>query len=307
MISYMNNKTNLQDCPFLQDVGTDQGYSPRDNESWMKFHHKDKMTKMLTGCFRKVMDDWNPHESCRVVTAIERLLFRSIDMDLLMKDHFFKEGTTFSFNVMEDVESDDLFDLLLDYHTDKWIYIQDEFSRNGTVDLVYEDRFLQTPLSCLMLAQFIRRMKFQFHLNYRSIRIFFSKKDFHVVHDDETLKIWQQFSYQENRTKFLTLCLNTLVGQPFELIDRNNKHTRSLRVSNGDYELSIHPEGGIAYGWELIGKESDLTIEDLPHDLEINIPCFNRLSHSKDRKGIPYMVEFQPVLNEEIHKESSSL
>ena len=303
----MDNKPNQQDSPFLQDVGTDQGKSPRDNESWMKSRHRDKFTKMLTGCFSKALGDWRPNESYRVISAVEKLLFRSIDMELLMRERIFTEGVTFNFNLMEDVESDDLFDLLLDYHPDKWIYIQDEFSRNGTVDLVYEDRFLQTPLACLMLAQFIRRMKFQFHLNYRSIRIIFSKKDFHVVHDDETLKIWQQFSHHENRTKFLSQCMEIIVRQPFELNDRNIKHTRSLRVSNGDYELNIHPDGGISYGWELIGKESYLSIKDLPHDFEVNIPCFNRLAYSKDKKGIPYMVEFKPIPQKNNQHKNSTL
>ena len=303
----MKNKPNQQDCPFQQDVGTDQGESPRDDESWMKSRHRDKLTSMITGYFRKVVDDWHSHESCRLVNAIERLLFKSIDTDLLMKRRVFNEGLTFSFNVMEDVDSDDLLDLLLSYHSDKWQHIQDEFARNGTVDLVYEDRYLQTPLACLMLAQFIRRLRFQFHLNYRSIRIFFSKKDFHVVHDDDTLKVWQQFSHQKNRTKFLHHCLEELVGQPFELNDRNNKHARSLVVSNGDYVLNIHPEGGISHGLELIGEESTLTIEDVLREPDINIPCFNRLAHSKDKKGIPYMVEFKPVQKEENRQESPTL
>ena len=295
-------KKEQKESPFQQDVGTDEGSnSPNDNESWMKSPHRDKFTTMLTGCFRKVMDDWHPHESCRVVTAIERLLFRSIDTDLLMKNRVFKEGMTFSFNVMEHVDSDDLFDLLLDYHPDKWMYIQNEFSRNGAVDLVYEDRFLNTPLACLMLAQFIRRMRFQFHLSYRSIRIFFSRKDFHVVYDDDTLKVWQQFSHPENRTKFLSQCLEKIVCQPFELIERNNKHTRSLKVSNGDYELNIHPEGGISHGWELMDRDNALTTEDILRNPEINIPCFNRLAHSKDKTGIPYVVEFKPILKEENH------
>ena len=113
---------------FQLNVGTDSdSIDPKDDERWMTSQQRDKFTTMLTNCFRKVMDDWHPHESCRVVSAIERLLFRSIDMELLMKKRVFKEGVTFSFNVMEHIGSDDLFDLLLEYHPDKWMYIQNEF------------------------------------------------------------------------------------------------------------------------------------------------------------------------------------
>ena len=293
---------------FQLNVGTDSdAIDPKVDERWMTSHHRNKLTTMLTSCFRKVMDDWNPNESSRLVSAIERLLFKSIDMELLMKNRVFKEGVTFSFNVMEHVDSDDLFDLLLDYHSDKWTYICGEFSRNGTVDLVYEDRYLNSPLGCLMLAQFIRRMSFHFHLNYRSIRIYVSKKDFHVKYDDNTLKPISKFSYQENRDQFLQQCMEILVGQPFELIEKNIKHTRSLSVSNGDYELNIYPEGGISHGWELMDRNSTLTAEDILRDPDINIPCFNRLAHSSDRKGIPYMVEFKPVPQKENNQESPSL
>ena len=296
-------KTNQHDCPFQQDVGTDQGCnSPNDYENWMKSRHRDKFTTMLTCCFRKVMGDWHPHESCRVVTAIERLLYKSIDTNLLMKNQIFKDGMTFSFHLMEDTGSDDLFDLLLGYHPDKWAFICGEFSRNGTVELVYEDRYLNSPLGCLMLAQFVRRMSFQLHLAFRSIRIYVSKKDFHVKNNDNTLKLISKFSYPENRDQFLRQCMEKLVCQPFELIDKNINHTRSLRVSNGEYELDIHPEGGISHGWELMDRNSTLTAEDILRNPEINIQCFNRLANSFDRKGIPYMVEFKPVQKAEIHQ-----
>ena len=55
------------------------------------------------------------------------------------------------------------------------------------------------------------------------------------------------------------------------------------------------------------GRNSTLTAEDILRDPDINIPCFNRLAHSLDRKGIPYyMVEFRPVQKEENHQENSS-
>ena len=127
-----------------------------------------------------------------------------------------------------------------------------------------------------------------------------------MKYDDNTLKPINKFSYPESRDKFLGQCIDRIVGQPFELIDKNLKHTRTLSVSNGDYELNIYPEGGISHGWELMDRNSTLTAEDILRDPDINIPCFNRLAHSSDKKGIPYMVEFRPVQKKENYQENSS-
>ena len=163
--------------------------------------------------------------------------------------------------------------------------------KDGLVDLVYEDRYLNTPIGCLILAQFIRRMKDLFKLRYQSIEINLSRKDFRIMFDDKTLKIDRKFSFPENRDSFFQLCMDKIVGNPYSLHVRNTKHARTLIIKNGTYELSISPDGGISHGWGIEnGIHSNLTVDVLKENLDINIHCFNRPAHSFDRKGIPYVV-----------------
>ena len=293
----MENQEKKTDGLPEKESGSGQGDKrPREASLCLKPCHRDKFVRMLTGCFRKASDDWHPHDSQRVIDILEQLLSRSIDKSLLNEEEILINGVTFNFHVVENVGSDELLDELLEYDADKWRCIVKAFSQQGTVDIVYEDRYLNSPLGCLMLAQFVRRAAFLFHLSYRSIRIVLSKEDLNVLFDDETLKIDRKFSYAENRDRFLRLCMEKIVGEPFEIVKGNVKHSRTLTINNGLYELSISPGGGIAHGWDIEnGPCSTLTVDDLLKNIETNVHCFNRLAHSFDRKGIPYAVEFRPV------------
>ena len=269
-----------------------------DASKWMKSGKKDKYANWMTCCFQKVNADWKPGDSKKFVDAFERLMFDDIDTSLLLKLQAEDEGMTFSFNVVENICSTVLLDTLMEYHPGKWQFIQDVFSNDGIVDLVYEDRYLSSPLACLLLTQFIRSLKMLFNLTFRSIRIIVSKSDFHVKYDDETLKIDHRFSYVENRDRFLRLCLDEIVGAPYELEVKNTKHFRSLVICNSHFKLTIHPDGGISHGWGIEnGKYSNLTIDVLKQHLDTSIPCFNRTAHEYDRRGIPYVISFSPIKN----------
>ena len=148
-----------------------------------------------------------------------------------------KDGLTFSFNVLQGVCSDELLDLLMEYQTEKWLFIQERFAQDGLVDLTYEDRYLNSPLGCLMLAQFIRRLRDLFKLQYRSIEIDLSKKDFRPMFDDNTLKIDQKFSFPENRDNFFKLCMDKIVRDKFVLKIGKTKNNRTLKVRNNTFKM----------------------------------------------------------------------
>lgn len=282
---------------FLQDSGTDQSTARWTTvRKWLKSRRKRRYAKLITGCFQHVNADWNQDDSERFVNAVECLVSNDIDTDLLLKHQIDEEGVVFHFNVVENISSDELLDTLMEYHPSKWQYIQDAFLEDGYVDLVYEDRYVSSPLGCLLLAQFIRRLKGLFSLTFNAIRIVVSKSDFHIMFDDDTLKIDRRFSHVENRDSFLRLCMDELVQDPYELEVRNVKHFRSMCISNSRFTLSIHPDGGISHGWGIEnGPFSHLTIDVLKQHLDTNIPCFNRAAHEYDRRGIPYVVSFSPI------------
>ena len=292
----MKTSKNLQDGLSYDNLTiSHQEPEQAENREWMKASKKDKYASVITHYAKSVAADWLPSESMRIVDVVERLMFDNVDKDLLLKQQFDEEGITFSFYVVENIASDELLDTLMEYHPNKWQFIQDMFQEDGVAELTYEDRYLNSPLGCLLLAQFIRRLKDMFALTLRSVRIMVSKSDFHVMFDDETLKIDRRFSNVENRDRFLCQCMKEIVGEPYKLEVKNTKHFRSLTLCNSQFKLSIHPDGGISHGWGIENSEfSHLTIDALKHHLDINIPCFNRAAHEYDRKGIHYMVSFSP-------------
>ena len=268
-----------------------EGQNTGQHGDWIKSIHKERITSTMTKYFHDVNPQWKGSDSEKVVNIIEKLVYKTIDVDKLNRLNMSKNGFTFSFSIVQNMYSDELLDLLMEYHTDKWHFVQEVFMKDGLVDLVYEDRYLNTPIGCLILAQFIRRMKDLFKLRYQSIEINLSRKDFRIMFDDKTLKIDRKFSFPEKRDSFFQLCMDKIVGNPYSLHVRNTKHARTLIIKNGTYELSISPDGGISHGWGIEnGIHSNLTVDVLKENLDINIHCFNRPAHSFDRKGIPYVV-----------------
>ena len=277
---------------------------PEDNECWEKVRdekwlnpvHKKRITSVMTKYFHQVNSNWEYNDSERVVNIVEKLVYRTIDIGMLNRSSMSKNGFTFSFNVVQNMYSDELLDLLMEYHTDKWHLIQEVFMKDGLVDLLYEDRYLNSPIGCLILAQFIRRLRDLFKLQYRSIEIDLSRKDFRVLFDDDSLKIDRKFSFPENRDSFFRLCMDKIVGDSYILKVGNTKHARTFVLRNSGYELSVIPDGGISHGWGIEnGPHGSLTVVDLKENIDVNVHCYNRAAHSYDRTGIPYVIKLSPL------------
>lgn len=282
-------KTNAMPC----DI---EGQNAEQNGDWIKSIHKERITSTMTKYFHDVNPQWKDSDSEKVVNILEKLVYKTIDVDKLNRFNMSKDGFTFSFSVVQNMYSDELLDLLMEYHTDKWHFVQDVFMKDGLVNLVYEDRYLNSPIGCLILAQFIRRMKDLFKLQYQSIEINLSRKDFRVMFNDETLKIDRKFSFPEHRDDFLRLCMDQIVGDNYFLNVGNTKHARTFSLRNSSYELLISPDGGISHGWGIEnGPHSYLTVDLLKKNLDVNIHCFNRPAYSFDKKGIPYVVRLSPI------------
>ena len=162
----MEKHENQNEGLSLQESGGNQCEAGQaDARKWMKSEKKDEYVDLMTGCFQKVGADWEQSDSRRFVNAVEHLLFHDIDTSLLLKKQVNDEGVVFQFHLVENIRSDELLDMLMEYHPGKWQFIQDAFLEDGNVDLVYEDRYVSSPLGCLLLAQFIRRLKGMFALS----------------------------------------------------------------------------------------------------------------------------------------------
>ena len=261
---------------------------------WMKDSERKKLADSLTSMLTPYSDDWSVHDSQKAIDAFERWAYPLIDKDRFRRQTEFERELTFSFHVTQNVQSDELFDLLQEYHPEQWHYIRDQMQSNPTVDLTYEDRYLNTPLGCLLLAQFIRRIRDLYLLNYRSISVALSKRDFRVLHDDDDLRLDQRFSFVEKRDLFMKRCLDDIVKDKYYYEAKNIGHTRALCLSNRHYRLSLFPDGGLAHGWGIEnGKHSSLTTKDLRDRLDINVHCFNRDAKRFHKLGIQYTVKFE--------------
>ena len=267
---------------------------------WMKDCERKRLADSLTSVLQQVSDDWDLQDSHKAVSAFEKWAYHLIDMDKLGTRRAFDKEMAFTFQVTQDVHSDELLDLLLEHHPEKWNYIRHVMMSDPVVDIVYEDRYINTPLGCILLAQFIRRIRDLFLLNFNSITISLSKKDFRVMYDDDELRLDRRFSFADHRDSFMKKCINQIICDKTRFEVKNLAHTRSIRVFNKSYDLSIMPEGGLAHGWGIEnGKHSDLTTFDLSDHLDTNLHLFNRNAHRHDKAGVHYTVHFELLKEKE--------
>lgn len=261
---------------------------------WMKDSERKRLADSLTSLVQRFSDDWDFMDSHKAISIFEKWAYPLIDLDKVSQRSDLDDDMTFTFHVVQDVHSDELFDLLLEHHPEKWYRIRDMMMDDPVVEISYEDRYINTPLGCILLAQFIRRIRDLFMLRFSNIAIALSKKDFRVKFEDDDLKLDRRFSFAEHRDQFMIECVNQIVRDRFNYEVKNLAHTRSMRVFNKRYELSIIPEGGLAHGWGIEnGKHRNLTTKDLCDHLDINLHCFNRNAHRHDKSGVRYTVHFE--------------
>ena len=55
----------------------------KNEKSWLKNAKKEKLVSMVTSYFHEVDDTWSEKDSNRVVRAVEKLVFPSIDIEQL--------------------------------------------------------------------------------------------------------------------------------------------------------------------------------------------------------------------------------
>ncbi len=261
---------------------------------WMKDSEKNRLADMLTSKLQKYSDDWKLQDSCKAVDIFEKWLSGLIDTNRFVCNAIHGDDLTFTFHVTQNIHSDELFDTIQEFYPEEWHYIRETMLIDPVVEITYEDRYINTPLGCILLVQFIRRICDLYMLNIRNLRICLSKKDFRVLFDDEDLKLDHRFSFCDSRDHFLEKCVRQILKCKFDYQLKNVGHARVLRIFNKKYILSIIPDGGIAHGWGIEnGKHSSLTTKDISENLDINLVCFNRNAHRHDKSGICYTVHFE--------------
>ena len=269
---------------------------------WMKDHERKRLADSLTSVLQQFTDDWSADDSHKAIQVFEKWAYPLIDPDKFNSRRTIDNELTFTFHVTQNVHSDELFDVLQEYHPEKWHYIRAVMINDPVVEITYEDRYINTPLGCILLAQFIRRIRDLYMLNVRNTTIALSKMDFRVKFDDDNLKLDRRFSFVEHRDKFLMKVIKQIVQDKIKYEVKNLGHSRLMRVFNKRYALSIIPDGGLAHGWGIEnGQHSKLTTKDLNNHLDINLHCFNRNAHHHSKAGVGYTIHFELLKDKETH------
>lgn len=105
---------------------------------WMKDCERKRLADSLTSVLQQVSDDWDIQDSHKAVSAFEKWAYHLIDMDKLGTRRAFDKEMAFTFQVTQDVHSDELLDLLLEHHPEKWNYIRHVMMSDPVVDIVYD-------------------------------------------------------------------------------------------------------------------------------------------------------------------------
>ena len=88
-----------------------EGQNAEQNGDWIKSIHKERITSTMTKYFHDVNPQWKDSDSEKVVNILEKLVYKTIDVDKLNRFNMSKDGFTFSFSVVQNMYSDELLDL----------------------------------------------------------------------------------------------------------------------------------------------------------------------------------------------------
>lgn len=181
---------------------------------------------------------------------------------------------------------------LIDKNT-KWDAIGRSL-RNQCVDVTYSDRYLKTPLGCLILANLLENIKTRYNLTFNSLNISVAliRDNNYYGSNEEEIKIIDDFTSNNMRNEFLESIISKVINVKPQIIDNDYvKHERFLTIKNDSINLCIRPDGGVSHGWKPFGyNNSNYTNIDLL-DNSINLLMYNQ----NKVDGILYTIAFNKL------------
>lgn len=219
-----------------------------------------------------------------------KLNFFDINSSEMLKQMANSNGTVmFDTRIMEDCHIDNLLYKLIEPHKDKWEQII-PLIKGKNVSLEYSDRYLSTPLGCILLAHFIRCLQHKLSVTIKNICIAVKALQGNNIDMHET-NINSDYRCNETRNKFLADAISELTGITPVINDNGYiEHERCLTVKATDAELCIRPDAGIAHGWVPFGRDfSDYTDEDFRYNWNLDIQLYNK---KQKFSGILYTISF---------------
>jgi superfamily II DNA or RNA helicase len=183
-------------------------------------------------------------------------------------EYIFKQRLTNAFSSLKKLFKDST-----TAEPDRWLIIKDKLKGNK-VDVSYSDRYLNTPLGCMILSNYISSLCEAFDLNLNSFKCNFPRNLMNSQNYGNSLT--DNFQTAQERNDLLADCFFDLTGVNCLIneLDRT-PHERCLTIKSDSYVLDIIFDGGIAHGWGIDYNNYCTSLDEFNYTKDLKLFNYN--------------------------------
>lgn len=213
--------------------------------------------------------------------------FNTLQIDKIQNAFNYQNEGMFEFVIKKDrttVKS--IFETIRSCKPEKWEAIDNVFAEKDEIEISYADKFVNTPLGCIILANLINSIINKWNIRTSSVKLYLSSIKSDKIYGKNDFEC--DFTTAEIRNRFIKNCFKQIVGVELKLDTENSRHPRSLQIKGKQYSCVIRPDAGVAWGWALDNREH-LRLCDFENDMNRDITLYNK----QQKEGILYTIGWQ--------------
>lgn len=135
----------------------------------------------------------------------------------------------FDARILEDCRVNNLCEKLMKYESEKWDRIILSMRRKN-VSVTYSDRYLVTPLGCILLAHFIADVQQKLQLNIVSLNIYVKKPN-GDAYGNQRIGLEREYGDNVARNRFMEDAIREIAGITPEIVDYGYiEHERCMSI-----------------------------------------------------------------------------
>lgn len=219
----------------------------------------------------------------------EQFSYSPIQSDCLLTQLSERNDTImFDTRIKKDCGINEVFGTLVSYKDDNWNSIKNRM-KCKTVSIEYSDRYLYTPLGCVLFAQMVTAIKDFLEVEITGIILNLTRPYGNSLTAYDEVGLCDDFSCSIDRNNFLSEAIESLVGIKPVISDSGYiQHERSLAIKASEIELYIRPDAGISNGWKPFGRNNfNLKVADFRENWRMSMSLYNQ---KKKGEGILYTI-----------------